>query len=170
MLRGPRRRPSIRRRDRKDTPRPAVVATMPAAIRMTPKRWMWRSSHGWIRRCNPDRRGVSHQPHRPFREVLSLDVSIGVPLTSMKLISVRRNGPRPGSPKRRQLLRIAGFDPHLEGSLNLEIETRRSIHKALKSRGRSSGANGNVGIDPRFIFDAIWSHVLETANFDGPWQ
>src|SRR5215471_8819993 len=59
--------------------RPAAAATLPPAMRTTAKARRWRYSHGWIRRCRPGRRGVSHHPRRPFGAVLSLSAFIGVP-------------------------------------------------------------------------------------------
>src|ERR1035441_5412898 len=59
--------------------KPAAAATLPAAIRLTPKKRRRRYSHGWIRRCRPGRGGVSHHPRRPFAAVLSLGAFIGMP-------------------------------------------------------------------------------------------
>src|ERR1022692_4822943 len=59
--------------------KPAAAATLPPAIRPTPKKRRWRYSHGWIRRCRPARGGVSHHPCRPFGAVLSLGAFIGMP-------------------------------------------------------------------------------------------
>src|ERR1039457_2875348 len=59
--------------------KPATAATLPAAVRLTPKKRRRRYSHGWIRRCRPGRGGVSHHPRRPFRAVLSLGAFIGMP-------------------------------------------------------------------------------------------
>src|ERR1035438_9426891 len=59
--------------------KPAAAATLPAAIRLTPKKRRRRYSHGWIRRCRPGRGGVSHHPRRRFQAVLSLGAFIGMP-------------------------------------------------------------------------------------------
>src|ERR1022692_202965 len=59
--------------------KPAAAATLPPAIRLTPKKRRRRYSHGTIRRCMPGRGGDSHHPRRPFAAVLSLGAFIGMP-------------------------------------------------------------------------------------------
>src|SRR5271169_6032587 len=58
---------------------PAAAATLPPAMRVTPKPRRWRNSIGLIRRCRPGRGGVSHHLRRRFAAVLSLGAFIGMP-------------------------------------------------------------------------------------------